>query len=46
VVMAHRLYMPLREGRVFVAIGVNHLYGEEGVLRLLQKQGYRVTPVY
>ena len=46
VVMAHRLYMPLREGRVFVAIGVDHLYGEKGVLRLLQKQGYRVTPVY
>jgi len=46
VVMAHRLFMPLREGRVFVAIGVDHLYGEKGVLRLLQKQGYRVTRVY
>lgn len=46
VVMAHRLFMPLREGSVFVAIGVDHLYGEKGVLRLLQKQGYRVTPVY
>ena len=46
VVMAHRLFMPLREGSVFVAIGVDHLYGEKGVLRLLQKQGYRVRPVY
>ena len=46
VVMAHRLFMPLARGRVFVAIGVDHLYGEKGVLRLLQKQGYRVTPVY
>ena len=46
VVMAHRLFLPLREGRVFVAIGVDHLYGENGVLRLLQKQGYRITPVY
>ncbi len=46
VVMAHRLFMPLREGSVFVAIGVDHLYGEKGVLRLLQKQGYRVTRVY
>ena len=46
VVMAHRLFMPLRAGRVFVAIGADHLYGETGVLRLLEKQGYRVTPVY
>lgn len=46
VVMAHRLFLPLARGRVFVAIGADHLYGEKGVLRLLQKQGYRVTPVY
>ena len=46
VVMAHRLFMPLRRGRVFVAIGADHLYGEKGVLRLLQKQGYRVARVY
>lgn len=46
VVMAYRLSLPLARGRVFVAIGVDHLYGEKGVLRLLQKQGYRVTRVY
>ena len=46
VVMAHRLVTPLARGRVFVAIGADHLYGEKGVLRLLQKQGYRVTRVY
>jgi uncharacterized protein YbaP (TraB family) len=46
VVMAHRLFMPLARGSVFVAIGADHLYGEKGLLRLLQKQGYRVTPVY
>jgi len=46
VVMAHRLFLPLARGSVFVAIGADHLYGEKGVLRLLQKQGYRVTPVY
>ena len=45
-VMAHRLFLPLRQGRAFVAVGASHLYGETGVLRLLQKQGYRVTPVY
>ena len=44
--MAHRLFLPLREGRVFVAIGVDHLYGEKGVLRLLQKPGYRITRVF
>lgn len=46
VVMAHRLFMPLRAGGVFVAIGADHLYGEKGVLRLLQKQGYRITRIY
>jgi hypothetical protein len=46
IVMAHRLFMPLREGRAFVAIGANHLYGEEGVLRLIEKQGYRVERAY
>ena len=46
VVMAHRLTMPLREGSVFVAVGADHLYGEKGVLRLLQKQGYRIARVY
>ncbi len=44
--MAHRLFLPLARGSVFVAIGADHLYGEKGVLRLLQKQGYRVTRVY
>jgi uncharacterized protein YbaP (TraB family) len=46
VVMAHRLFMPLREGRAFVAVGANHLYGGEGMLALIEKQGNRVERVY
>ncbi len=46
VVMAHRLFMPLREGRAFVAVGANHLYGRRGLLALIEEQGYRVTRVY
>ena len=46
VVMVHRLFLPLARGRVFVAVGVDHLYGEKGLLRLLQKQGYQVIRVY
>ncbi len=46
IVMAHRLFVPLRRGRVFIAIGANHLYGEEGLLRLIEKQGYRIERVY
>jgi uncharacterized protein YbaP (TraB family) len=46
IVMAHRLFMPLREGRAFIAIGANHLYGEQGMLALIEQQGYRIERVY
>jgi uncharacterized protein YbaP (TraB family) len=42
---AHRLHLPLARGRVFVAVGALHLYGAEGLLALIEKQGYRVTRV-
>lgn len=45
IVMAHRLFVPLREGRAFIAVGANHLYGE-GMLALIEKQGYRLERVY
>ena len=46
VVMAHRLFLPLREGRVFVAVGALHLYGRKGLLELIRAQGYRIQRVY
>ena len=46
VVMAHRLFMPLREGRAFVGVGAMHLYGGRGLLSLIAQQGYRVSRVY
>ena len=44
--MAHRLFLPLRRGRVFVAVGALHLYGAKGLLAQLRGQGYRLRRVY
>jgi uncharacterized protein YbaP (TraB family) len=46
VVMAHRLFAPLRRGRSFVAVGALHLYGRKGLLQLLTGQGYKLTRLY
>lgn len=32
--------------KTFIAVGAGHLGGENGVLRLLEKKGYKLTPVY
>ncbi|MBI2311723.1 MAG: TraB/GumN family protein [Betaproteobacteria bacterium] len=46
VVMAHRMQARMRDGSAFIAVGALHLYGENGVLNLLAREGYRVTRVY
>lgn len=44
--MAERMQSRLRKGSQFIAVGALHLPGEEGLLRLLSRQGYRLTRVY
>ena len=46
VVMAFRMQRELRRGQAFVALGALHLYGERGVLALLEEDGYRAQRVY
>lgn len=33
------------KGKAFIAVGAGHLGGENGVIRLLEKEGYTLTPV-
>lgn len=42
---ADKLELWLPEGRVFVAVGVGHMYGERGLVSLLRRRGYRVERV-
>jgi uncharacterized protein YbaP (TraB family) len=42
--MAERAAPILTQGNVFIAVGALHLPGEEGLIELLRKQGYTVSP--
>ena len=44
--MARRMRPILESGNAFIAIGAMHLPGEEGVLALLAKNNYEISPVY
>jgi len=44
--MVERMLPSLEKARAFVAIGALHLPGPEGILHLLEEQGYRITRVY
>jgi uncharacterized protein YbaP (TraB family) len=46
VVMAFRMQRQLRRGEAFVALGALHLYGDKGVLALLEDDGYRAERVF
>ena len=43
--MVERMLPILKKNKTFVAVGALHLPGEEGVLNLLQKEGYKVEPL-
>jgi len=43
-IMAARLIPTLEKGRAFIAVGALHLPGKEGLINLLRKQGFVVTP--
>jgi uncharacterized protein len=44
--MAERMQPYLQQGKAFVAVGALHLPGDEGLLNLLEQQGYTVSRVY
>lgn len=42
---AKQLKVLMPEKKLFVAVGAGHLPGEQGVISLLRKEGYKVTPI-
>lgn len=44
--MVERMAGRLSEGKAFIAVGALHLPGDEGILNLLQRDGYRITRLY
>ncbi|MEZ4948873.1 MAG: TraB/GumN family protein [Saprospiraceae bacterium] len=43
--MGENLSHFLKEGPVFCAIGAGHLWGGKGILRILKKKGFRLSPI-
>jgi len=43
-IMIKRMKPYLEKGRAFIAVGALHLPGDKGLIRLLVKEGYAVTP--
>ncbi len=44
-IFLERVLPEIRGNDVFIAIGAGHLFGEEGLVSMLEKEGCRVTPV-
>lgn len=44
--MLQRMQARLKEGKAFIAVGALHLTGQQGLLILLEQQGYEVKAVY
>lgn len=43
--MAERAAPILEEGNVFMAVGALHLMGDQGIVELLRRKGFRLSPV-
>jgi uncharacterized protein YbaP (TraB family) len=46
IVMVKSIDSIMKQGSLFAAVGAAHLPGKKGIIELLRKKGYKVTPVY
>ena len=44
-IMTERAVRIIDENKTFIAVGAAHLYGEKGMISLLTKEGFILTPL-
>ncbi len=44
--MSERAVRIINENKTFIAVGAAHLYGENGMINLLKKEGFTLKPLY
>jgi len=45
-IMVERMIPEIKNKSTFVAVGAAHLFGDDGIVKMLQDRGYTVEPIH